>query len=140
MKAMILAAGRGERMRPLTDVHPKPLLQVGGKTLIDHHLDNLAAAGIRDVVINTAWLGEQIPAQVGDGSRWGMRIAYSHEGWPALETGGGIFCATAARQRAVSGGEWRYLDGPRMTCALPGMRANTLAHLVLVQSAAQPQR
>ncbi|MES1196116.1 MAG: sugar phosphate nucleotidyltransferase, partial [Steroidobacter sp.] len=61
MKAMILAAGRGERMRPLTDVHPKPLLKVRGKPLIEYHLENLAAAGVREVVINTAWLAEQIP-------------------------------------------------------------------------------
>jgi MurNAc alpha-1-phosphate uridylyltransferase len=90
---MILAAGRGERMRPLTDHCPKPLLAVHGKPLIEWHLIALAAAGVRSVVINTGWLEEQIPAALGDGSRWGMSIAYSmetrdHGG--ALETAGGI--------------------------------------------------
>jgi MurNAc alpha-1-phosphate uridylyltransferase len=93
MKAMLLAAGRGERMRPLTDAIPKPLLLVAGRPLIERHLERLAAAGIRDVVINTAWLGGQIPAALGQGERWGLRIAYSPEPWPALETGGGIFNA-----------------------------------------------
>lgn len=91
--AMILAAGRGERMRPLTDACPKPLLRVRGKPLIEWHLDAMAAAGIRSVVINTAWLEEQIPAALGDGSRWGLKIEYSTEGRDhggALETAGGI--------------------------------------------------
>jgi len=90
MRAMILAAGRGERMRPLTDHTPKPLLPAGGKPLIVWHLERLAAAGIRQVVINHAWLGEQLPAQLGDGSRFGLQIAYSPETPPALETAGGI--------------------------------------------------
>jgi MurNAc alpha-1-phosphate uridylyltransferase len=93
MKAMLLAAGRGERMRPLTDATPKPLLPVAGRPLIERHLERLAAAGIRDVVINTAWLGGQIPAALGPGDRWGLRIAYSLEPWPALDTGGGILNA-----------------------------------------------
>jgi MurNAc alpha-1-phosphate uridylyltransferase len=91
--AMILAAGRGERMRPLTDRHPKPLLEVRGKPLIEWHLEALAAAGMRTVVVNTAWLEEQIPAALGDGSRWGLAIHYSMEGRDhggALETAGGI--------------------------------------------------
>jgi MurNAc alpha-1-phosphate uridylyltransferase len=90
---MILAAGRGERMRPLTDRCPKPLLPAGGKPLIEWHLEALAAAGVRSVVINTAWLEEQIPQALGDGSRWGLQIAYSMEGRDhggALETAGGI--------------------------------------------------
>jgi N-acetyl-alpha-D-muramate 1-phosphate uridylyltransferase len=90
MKAMLLAAGRGERMRPLTDVTPKPLLMVAGRPLIAWHLARLAAAGIRDVVINLSWLGEQIAAALGDGAAQGVRIHYSREPWPALETGGGI--------------------------------------------------
>jgi MurNAc alpha-1-phosphate uridylyltransferase len=90
MKAMLLAAGRGERMRPLTDHTPKPLLEVAGKPLIAWHLQRLAQAGIRDVVINLSWLGESIAAALGDGSRHGVRIEYSREPWPALETGGGI--------------------------------------------------
>lgn len=91
--AIILAAGRGERMRPLTDATPKPLLKVHGKPLIEWHLEALARDGVRDVVINTAWLEAQIPAALGDGSRWGLRIRYSKEGRDhggALETAGGI--------------------------------------------------
>ncbi|WP_421718020.1 N-acetylmuramate alpha-1-phosphate uridylyltransferase MurU [Algiphilus sp.] len=90
MKAMILAAGRGQRLRPDTDHTPKPLLPIAGKPLITHHLRKLAASGCRDVVINTGWLGAQLPAALGDGAAWGVRIHYSPEGWPALETGGGI--------------------------------------------------
>ena len=86
---MILAAGRGERMRPLTDQLPKPLLRAGGKPLIVWHLERLARAGIRDVVINHAWLGERIEAALGDGCAHGVRISYSAEG-EALETAGGI--------------------------------------------------
>jgi MurNAc alpha-1-phosphate uridylyltransferase len=93
MKALILAAGRGERMRPLTDRTPKPLLEVRGKRLIEWHLEALARAGVREVVVNTAWLEEQFPAALGDGARWGVSIAYSFEGRDhggALETAGGI--------------------------------------------------
>jgi N-acetyl-alpha-D-muramate 1-phosphate uridylyltransferase len=93
MKALILAAGRGQRMRPLTDHTPKPLLAVHGKPLIVWHLEALARAGVTEVVINTAWLEAQIPAALGDGLRWGLRIAYSMEGRDhggALETAGGM--------------------------------------------------
>ncbi|HOI51288.1 MAG TPA: nucleotidyltransferase family protein [Azonexus sp.] len=90
MKAMILAAGRGERMRPLTDHTPKPLLEAGGKPLIVWHLEKLAAAGFREVVINHAHLGEKIENALGDGSQWGLSIAYSPEPPGALETAGGI--------------------------------------------------
>ena len=89
MRAMILAAGRGERMRPLTDHLPKPLLAAGGKALIAWHLERLARAGIRDIVINHAWLGDRICAALGDGSAYGVEIRYSAEG-TALETAGGI--------------------------------------------------
>ena len=91
--ALILAAGRGERLRPLTDHTPKPLLAVRGQPLIAWHLAALAAAGVREVVINTAWLEPQFPAVLGDGSRWGLRLHYSCEGRDhggALETAGGI--------------------------------------------------
>ncbi len=90
MKAMILAAGRGERMRPLTDTTPKPLLKVAGKMLIEYHLENLARAGITEVVINHAWLGKQLPVALGDGHAYGINIVYSDEGDTALETAGGI--------------------------------------------------
>jgi MurNAc alpha-1-phosphate uridylyltransferase len=94
MKAMILAAGRGNRMRPLTDHTPKPLLAAGGKPLIQHQIERLAAAGIRDLVINHAHLGHQIESALGDGSHLGVAIRYSPEGeGRALETGGGIFKA-----------------------------------------------
>ena len=92
-KAIILAAGRGERMRPLTDHTPKPLLPVRGKPLIEWHLEALARASVREVVINTAWLEAQFPAALGDGTRWGLEIHYVHEGRDhggALETAGGI--------------------------------------------------
>ncbi|MDO4878367.1 MAG: nucleotidyltransferase family protein [Neisseria sp.] len=93
MKAMILAAGRGERMRPLTDTVPKPLLQVGGEPLIGWHLRRLKAAGIGEVVINHAWLGAQIEAALGDGRAYGLQISYSREGGRGLETAGGIATA-----------------------------------------------
>ena len=89
MKAMILAAGRGERMRPLTDYTPKPLLSVGGKPLIVWHIERLAAAGFREIIINHAHLGAQIETALGDGRQFGVRIQYSPEG-EALETAGGI--------------------------------------------------
>ena len=93
MKAMILAAGRGERMRPLTDELPKPLLPVAGKPLIERHIEALASAGYVDIVINHAWLGVKIEAALGDGSRFGVRLHYSSEGEQGLETGGGIYRA-----------------------------------------------
>ncbi len=96
MKAIVLAAGRGERMRPLTDVTPKPLLPVHGKPLIEWHLDALARDGIGEVVVNTAWLEDQIVDALGDGSRFGLALHYSQEGrhhGGALETAGGIATA-----------------------------------------------
>ena len=99
MKAIILAAGRGERMRPLTDHTPKPLLPVHGKPLIEWHLLALARAGVREIVVNTAWLEDRIVAALGDGARWGVAIRYSMEGRDfggALETAGGIATALPA--------------------------------------------
>lgn len=90
---MILAAGRGERMRPLTDEIPKPLIPVAGKSLIERHIEALVAAGIDEIVINHAWLGNKIEDTLGDGARFGARISYSPEGEQGLETGGGIFHA-----------------------------------------------
>ena len=106
-KAMILAAGRGERMRPLTDTCPKPLLRVKGRPLIDYHLEALAHGGFRDALINTAWLGEQIEDHYGEESEHGVRIAYSHEGQDfggALETAGGRARARPQQADAVWGG------------------------------------
>ena len=87
---MVLAAGRGERLRPITDTLPKPLVEIAGKPLIAYHLEALARADVRDVVINLSWLGEKIRAALGDGAAYGVRIAYSEEGPLPLETGGGI--------------------------------------------------
>jgi MurNAc alpha-1-phosphate uridylyltransferase len=131
MKAMILAAGRGERMRPLTDTTPKPLLSVCGKPLIAHHLEALAAAGICDLVINHAWLGEQIETTLADGSQYGVRIKYSPEYPEALETGGGIFQALPLLGDepfvVVNGDVMCDLDYGRLPEEPQG-----LAHLVLV--------
>jgi N-acetyl-alpha-D-muramate 1-phosphate uridylyltransferase len=93
MKAMVLAAGRGERMRPLTDTTPKPLVPVAGKPLIGYHLEALARAGVRDVVINLSWLADRIRTGLGDGRDYGVSITYTDEGPVPLETGGGIFNA-----------------------------------------------
>ncbi len=90
MKAMILAAGRGERLRPLTDSTPKALVEVRGKPLLEYHLERVSAAGVREVVINLGWLGEQVAEFVGDGSRWGLSACCSDERGNVLETGGGI--------------------------------------------------
>ena len=90
MRAMILAAGRGERLRPLTDTIPKPLVEVAGKPLIEHHIEALSQAGFTEIVINQGHLGDLLPAALGDGSRWGITIHWSDEQPRALETGGGI--------------------------------------------------
>lgn len=90
MRAMILAAGRGDRLRPLTDRIPKALVEVRGESLLERHLNNIASAGIRTVVINLGWLGDQIVDRVGSGKRYGLDVIYSHEGDDILETGGGI--------------------------------------------------
>lgn len=132
MKAMILAAGRGERMRPLTDHTPKPLLPAGGKPLIQHHIEKLAAAGFRQLVINHAHLGAQIEAALGDGARWGLSIQYSAE-QQALETGGGIFRALPLIGPdpflVINGDVWTDLDLARLRRPPEG-----LAHLVLVDN------
>jgi MurNAc alpha-1-phosphate uridylyltransferase len=128
---MILAAGRGERLRPLTDHTPKPLIQVRGKALIEWHLEALARAGVRDVVINLSWLGEKIQAALGTGEHWGLRVHYSVEGPVALETGGGIFRALSwlgpEPFLLVNGDIFTDLDYGAI--ALP---ARSQAHLVLV--------
>jgi MurNAc alpha-1-phosphate uridylyltransferase len=93
MKALLFAAGRGERMRPLTDTTPKPLLEAGGKRLIEWHLEKLASADVRGIVVNIAHLAARFPEALGNGSRWGVHIAYSREGDVPLETGGGMLHA-----------------------------------------------
>ena len=135
---LILAAGRGERMRPLTDATPKPLLAAGGRALIDWQLASLARAGVRRVVINHAHLGERLEAAVGDGSRWGIRVDWSREG-TALETAGGIAKALALLGDepflVVSGDIYTDYDYSRLEAVAaaiardPGRRA---AHFVLV--------
>jgi MurNAc alpha-1-phosphate uridylyltransferase len=121
MRAMILAAGRGERMRPLTDRCPKPLLAAGGKPLIAWHLEALAAAGFREVVVNHAHLGAMIEQALGDGARWGLRIAYSPEN-PALETAGGI-----ARALPMLGDDLFLVLNGDVFCDFPLARARTIA-------------
>jgi MurNAc alpha-1-phosphate uridylyltransferase len=136
MKAMILAAGRGERMRPLTDHTPKALLKAGGKALIDYRIESLAAAGFRDLVINHAHLGAQIEAHLGNGERYGVRITWSREPDAALETGGGIFQALAwldgENFLVVNADIWT--DYPFARLAKP---ITDLAHLVLVDNPPQ---
>jgi len=132
MKAMILAAGKGERMRPLTLSLPKPLIEVNGRPLIEHHIRALAAAGITELVINHAWLGAQLEAALGDGSQLGVTIRFSAEGEP-LETGGGIFRALPLLGSApfvLVNGDIRT-DFAFGTLALP---AGRLAHLMLVDN------
>lgn len=133
MKALIFAAGLGERMRPLTDTTPKPLLPVAGQPLIAWHLERLAAAGVQEVVINISWLASQFPAMLGDGSRWGLSIHYSHEGEVPLETGGGMWHALGrlgnAPFIAVNGDVWTDYDFQQLP---PQPRGD--AHLVLVNN------
>ena len=138
MKAMILAAGRGDRLRPHTDDTPKPLLPLAGKPLIVYHLEALAAAGFHDVVINQGYLGAQLPAALGDGGRWGLAIQYSWEGFPALETGGGIFHALPQLGPGpflvINGDVWTDYSLQTITEKLGD---STLAHLVLVDNPPQ---
>lgn len=136
MKAMILAAGRGERMRPLTDTTPKPLLKVDKLCLIEHHILNLKKAGITDLVINTAWLAEKIHKKLGNGSNYGVSITYSDEG-EALETGGGIKKALPLLGESsflvVNGDVWCDYDYKN----LPNLKKECLAHLILVDNPQQ---
>jgi N-acetyl-alpha-D-muramate 1-phosphate uridylyltransferase len=137
VKAFILAAGRGERMRPLTDATPKPLLKVRGKALIEWHVESLVAQGLREIIINTAWLGAQIEAALGDGARYGARIAYSREA-QALETAGAL---AFARQLLPASEPFALLSAdifaPEFRFPLADIEAFTrntklLAHLYLV--------
>jgi N-acetyl-alpha-D-muramate 1-phosphate uridylyltransferase len=134
MKALIFAAGRGERMRPLTDTTPKPLLDVGGKRLIEWQVEALARAGVRDIVVNVAHLASQFEPALGDGSRYGVRLVYSREGDEPLETGGGLLHALPllgdAPFLAVNGDVFVEYDyGALVRRALRGD-----AHLVLIDN------
>jgi MurNAc alpha-1-phosphate uridylyltransferase len=135
MKAMLFAAGRGERLRPLTDHTPKPLIAVRGKPLIVWHLERLAACGVKEVVINTSWLGAQFPAALGTGKRWGLRLHYLDEGPAPLETGGGLLNALPL----LGTQPFWLVNGDVFTdydfATLPRQPRN-LAHLVMVPAAA----
>lgn len=138
-KVMILAAGRGERMRPLSDTVPKPLLEAGGKPLIVHLIERLVTAGLPDLVINHSHLGEQIEKYLADGARFGARIRYSHEAGGGLETGGGIFKALSLIDTdpfvVINGDIWTDYPFAHLPTRLTG-----LAHLVLVDNPPQHPR
>ena len=131
--ALIFAAGLGERMRPLTNHTPKPLLPVRGKPLIVWHLEKLAAIGVHYVVINTSHLADQFPETLGDGSRWGLRIRYAYEGPVPLETGGGMLHALPLLGPepfiVISGDVWTDADFAALPTALDGV-----AHLLMVDN------
>jgi MurNAc alpha-1-phosphate uridylyltransferase len=131
MRALILAAGRGERMRPLTNDRPKPLLEAGGQPLIDYHVQALARGGIRELVVNLSWQGEKLRSYLGDGARYGVRFAFSEEGPEPLETGGGIHHAL----HLLGPGAFWVVNGD-IACdfsfAERPLAPDTLAHLVLV--------
>ena len=133
MKALVFAAGLGERMRPLTDSTPKPLLSVGGKRLIEWHLEKFAAIGVEEVVVNTSWLADQFQPALGDGSRWNLRLRYAYEGSTPLETGGGMCNALQWLGNtpfiAVNGDIWCDVDFAN----LPREPAGD-AHLLLVDN------
>ncbi|MEM9102416.1 MAG: N-acetylmuramate alpha-1-phosphate uridylyltransferase MurU [Pseudomonadota bacterium] len=132
MKAMILAAGRGERLRPLTDSQPKPMIEVGGKPLILHHIENLAHNGFKEIVINLAYLGDTIADYLGDGHQYGVSIEYSRED-SALETAGGIATALPMLGEqpfiVVNGDIWTDYAFAKLS-----LHENHLAHLVMVQN------
>jgi MurNAc alpha-1-phosphate uridylyltransferase len=135
MKAMILAAGRGERLRPLTDTIPKALVEVRGQSLLERHLENIRNAGIGDVVINLGWLGEQVRQHIGSGSRFDLNITYSDEGENILETGGGIHNALHLLGSdpflVVNADIYTDMPVPEVSLA-----ENALGHLVLVPTPA----
>jgi MurNAc alpha-1-phosphate uridylyltransferase len=135
MIAMLLAAGRGERLRPLTDAVPKCLVEVRGRTLLERHLDGLHAAGIRTVVINLGWLGEQIVERIGSGRRYGLEVVYSQEGDNVLETGGGIHKALPI----LGPSPFLVVNADIVTDMPPPddhLATDTLGHLVMVPTPA----
>lgn len=131
MIAMLLAAGRGERLRPITDTRPKPLVEVNGKALIEYHIARVRQAGITDIVINLGWLGDEILAHVGSGERFGVNVVYSQEGDNILETGGGIH-----RALPMLGNEPFLVINADIFTDMPvpgvGLHDDDLGHLVLV--------
>lgn len=136
--AMILAAGRGERLRPLTDETPKPLIEVAGKALIQYHLENLAHAGYKKIIINTAWLADKIHQKLGDGSNYGVSIHYSDE-VEALETAGGIIKALPLLGEqpflVINGDIWCDFDFSSLPgIDTPELTTNVQAHLILVDN------
>jgi len=135
MKCMLLAAGRGERLRPITDKIPKPLVKIAGKPLIDYHLNNLKTAGFKDIVINLSHLGELIEDYLGDGSKYDLNIEYSHEGDEPLETAGGIIHALPKLGNkpflVMNADIW--CDH---TLSFADLSGDKLAHLVLVNNPA----
>lgn len=135
MKAMILAAGYGKRLQPLTNKIPKPLLPVAGKPLLQHHIERLAAIGVTDLVINISWLAEQIESYFGDGSDYGVNIIWSRESEP-LETGGGIHKALPLLGDQpfllINGDVWT--DFPFLSAVNYSLRADHLAWLLLVEN------
>ena len=139
MRALILAAGRGERMRPLTNELPKPLLPAGGQPLIDYHIRALARAGIRELVVNLSWYGEKLRSYLGDGRRYEVTFAFSEEGPEPLETGGGIYHALPL----LGPGVFWVVNGD-IACDYEFSRRTlpngTLAHLVLVPNPAHNAR
>jgi MurNAc alpha-1-phosphate uridylyltransferase len=139
LRALVFAAGRGERMRPLTDTLPKPLLRAGGKPLVAWHLERLASIGVREVVLNTSWLSDRFEPALGDGARWGLRLHYSYEGPAPLETGGGLLKALPLLGDApflvVNADTWTDAD----LAALPREPAG-LAHLLMVPNPPQHPR
>ncbi len=144
MKAMILAAGRGKRLRPLTDETPKPLLKVAGQSLIEYHIYNLAKAGFKEIIINTAWLAEKIHQQLGDGSNYNVSIQYSDEG-DALETAGGIINALPMMGDkpfvVINGDIWCDFDFSTWDFStLPKLKTNIQAHLILVENPEHNQK
>lgn len=140
VKAMILAAGRGNRLRPLTDSIPKPLVPLCGKPLIEYHIEKLAAAGVQEIVINHAWLGEQIEQALGDGERWGIQIHYSPEPEGGLETAGGIINALPLLGNepflVINGDVFCEFDFAELIDQACSLSQDMLAHLVLVPSPA----
>jgi len=138
MKAMILAAGRGERMKPLTDTCPKPLLRVKGKSLIEYHIEKLAAIGVKDIVINYAWLGHLLIEQLGDGAKWQLNLHYSDESNGALETAGGIKKALPLLNTEQEDEPFFVINGDVFTdfdfTRLPKLAPEHQAHLWLVDN------